>query len=80
MEKQKNSFYNFFIYFAFGFAMSSLKVNLVSATPYEIVSNILLNILYNFANGILTGLGAMGGIDIYNYLKKNSNYECQDCR
>ena len=76
---RKKSLENFFIYFAFGFAMSSLKVNLVSSTPYEIVSNILLNTLYNFANGILTGLGAMIGIDIYNYLKKNSSYDCQNC-
>ena len=80
MDKDKSSLRNFFLYFAFGFAASSLKVDIQSSTATEIVSGILLNTMYNFVNGVMTGVGAMIGIDIYNYLKKNSSYDCQDCR
>lgn len=71
MYKGDNSLRNFFLYFAIGFAVSSIKVNLAYTDPYEIVGNIILNTLYCFCSGIFTGLGAMIGIDCYNYLKKN---------
>ena len=80
MGNDKKSLDNFFLYFAFGFAFSSLKVNLYDTTAQEIVSSILLNTMYNFVNGVVTGVGAMIGIDIYNYLKKNSSYDRQNCR
>jgi len=70
MGNDKKSLDNFFLYFAFGFAVISFKVNLAYHDPFEIVINIILNTLYCLSSGILTGLGAMFMIDFYNYLNK----------
>ena len=61
---------NFFKYFFICFLISSVNLTLMGEPPIKFVHDYFFAYMYNAIFGIVGGLSAMLGTDLYTFLKK----------
>lgn len=62
----------FFRYLIIGYLISAVRADWNGKKPSEILWLLFLIFSYNLIVGVWTGVAAMFGVEVYNWLKKNS--------